>query len=368
MSTPLKVCICGGGSLGHVIAGTAAHAGDDVRILTRRPDEWHTTLVIDDCRGSVFHGTPSLVTSDAAEALREADIALLCLPGFAIEEELQKMRPHLEPRTCVGSVVSSTGFFFAARRILGPEARLFGLQRAPFIARTAEYGRSAHLLGYKPMLHVATLGVPHPETLCGQLGALFRTPVTLLGHYLEASLTNSNPILHTARLYGLWADTDVTVPVNHIPGFYSDWDDRSSELLCACDDEFQRILAAIPARLTPIPRLLDYYESATPEALTRKIRSIAAFQGIAAPMKTVPGGYLPDFENRYFTEDFPYGLLIVKSVAEAVNCPTPTIDRVLEWGSRMMGREYLRDGRLCRADLAQSAYVTPELFAQLLQA
>lgn len=361
----MKICICGGGSLGHVIAGRLAHEGRHVTVLTRRAEQWCDTLRIDDCRGNTFCGRPACITSRAEEAVAGADIVLLCLPGFAIESELQAIAPHLSEGACVGCVVCSTGFFFAARRILGPGAHLFGLQRAPYIARVSTYGHSARLLGYKKELQAAFMNVADSETLCRTLSNLFGTPVRRLGHFLEASLTNSNPLLHPTRLYGLFGNWQPGTPYRNIPGFYSDWDDESSALLIACDEEFQRILTALPVRLTPIPRLLDYYESTDPPSLTRKIRSISAFQGIQAPMKTVEGGYVPDFTNRYFTEDFPFGLLIIRSAAELTGTPTPHIDRVLEWGQRMMKKEYLREGKLCGKDLAGTGFVAPDLFRQL---
>jgi hypothetical protein len=49
-------------------------------------------------------------------------------------------------------------------------------------------------------------------------------------------------------------------------------------------------------------------------------------------MQCVEGGWIPDFASRYFTEDFPYGLRFIKELAEQHNIPTPTIDRVYNWG------------------------------------
>lgn len=364
----MKICICGGGSLGHVIAGRLAHEGREVTILTQHPERWCGTLQVDDCRGNLFCGKPACITRRAEEAVPQADIVLLCLPGFAIEEELRLIAPHLSATACVGSVVCSTGFFFAARRVLGAGARLFGLQRAPYIARVGTYGQSAHLLGYKKELQAAFVHVENSEALRQTLAELFGTPVRRLGHFLEASLTNSNPLLHPARLYGLFGQWKPGTVYNEIPGFYSDWDDASSALLTACDEEFQAMLAALPVHLTPIPRLLDYYESPTPAALTRKIRSISAFQEIKAPMKAVEGGYVPDFTNRYFTEDFPFGLLIIRSIAELTGTPAPHIDCVLEWGQGMTNKEYLREGKLCGKDLAGTGFVAPDLFRELTQA
>lgn len=363
----MKICICGGGSLGHVIAGRLAHEGRKVAVLTQHPERWCGPLHVDDCRGNTFCGTPAVITRRAEEAVPQADIVLLCLPGFAIEEELRLIAPHLSATACVGSVVCSTGFFFAARRILGADAHLFGLQRAPYIARISTYGQSARLLGYKKELQAAFINVADCETLCHTLTELFGTPVRRLGHFLEASLTNSNPLLHPARLYSLFGQWQPGTIYREIPGFYSSWDDESSVLLTACDDEFQSMLAALPVRLTPIPRLLDYYESTDPSSLTRKIRSIPAFQAIPAPMKATEGGYVPDFGNRYFTEDFPFGLLLIRSIAELTGTPTPHIDRILEWGQRMTNKEYLCGGRLCGKDLTGTGFVAPDLFRQLTQ-
>ena len=362
----MKICICGGGSLGHIIAGKAAHQGHDVAILTRKPEEWSNTLIIDDCRGNIFRGNVSCVSANPQTIIPGCDIVMLCLPGFAIENVLNTIRPHLSENTYVGSVVCSTGFFFMAHKVLGANAHLFGFQRSPYIARTDMYGRSAHLLGYKNMLHVASKGIDQKEELCQTLSSLLDTPTQHLDHWLEASLTNSNPLLHPARLYGLFHNWSKSTPFLEIPGFYDAWDSLSSETLIACDEEFQNVLNHIPVQLTPIPRLLDYYESTSAETLTQKLRSIPAFIGIKAPMKQTEEGFEPDFENRYFTEDFPYGMVIVKSVAEAVGCSTPTIDRVLAWGSKMMNKEYIHEGKLTGKDLAQSGYISPALFHEML--
>jgi hypothetical protein len=40
---------------------------------------------------------------------------------------------------------------------------------------------------------------------------------------------------------------------------------------------------------------------------------------------------VPDFENRYFTEDIPLGLCVYKGIADIVGVPTPVMDTVLAW-------------------------------------
>lgn len=99
----MRICICGGGSLGHVIAGKIADKGEQVSILTRQPDKWNKELQVDDCAGNLFRGKLACVTHKAELVIPDADIILLCLPGFALQSVLELIAPYLSERTYVGS-------------------------------------------------------------------------------------------------------------------------------------------------------------------------------------------------------------------------------------------------------------------------
>ena len=58
-------------------------------------------------------------------------------------------------------------------------------------------------------------------------------------------MTPSNPILYTARLKTLFGDWHVGIVYKSVPLFYEKWDDASSELLLACDEEVQDICKAL---------------------------------------------------------------------------------------------------------------------------
>lgn len=47
-------------------------------------------------------------------------------------------------------------------------------------------------------------------------------------------------------------------------------------------------------------------------------------------------GYVPDFDSRYFTEDFPFGLKIIHDLSHEKELFCPNIDKVYEWGMRML--------------------------------
>lgn len=336
MRNDMRICICGGGNLGHVVAGFLAAREDCVvSLLTRRPALWQQQLTISTPDGRQLVGRLERISSEPAEVIADADLVLLCLPGYSIQEVLLQICPFLKPRTPVGSVVCSTGFFFEAMERLSPDTPLFGFQRVPFIARTTTYGHSAALLGYKPQLSIAIEHASEKEPLRATIERLFRTPVQLLSSYYEASLTNSNPLLHPARLYTLWKDWHEGVVYDSQPMFYEMWTEEASELLIALDCEFFHLLRVLPVREGSIPTILDYYESTDAASLTRKLRSIEAFKGILAPMKAVAGGFVPDFQSRYFTEDFPFGMRIIQQLARQHQVAIPMIDKVLMWGMKV---------------------------------
>ena len=168
----MKICICGGGNLGHVCAGFLANRGNLVSLLTTKPERWNSELEIVAPDG-VLTGKLTLISSYPEEVIPQAEMVLVCLPGFAIQDELEIIKPHLSNEAIVGTVVSSTGFFFEALKILSPDIPLFGFQRVPFISRIIEYGKKAELKGYKESLHVAIENTSEKESFREKLEKLF---------------------------------------------------------------------------------------------------------------------------------------------------------------------------------------------------
>ena len=327
----MKICICGGGNLGHVCAGFLANRGHQVSILTTKPERWNDELEIVAPDG-IFTGKLYRISSKPEEVIPQAEMVLVCLPGFAIHEELINIKPYLSEDCKVGTVVSSTGFFFEAFKVIPSDIPLFGFQRVPFISRIIEYGKKAELKGYKETLHVAIENTLEKEPIRKELEKLFEKSVSLADNFYEVSLSNSNPLLHPARLYTMWKDWHPGIVYPRNPQFYAEWTVEASALLIQMDDEFQHLLKELGLKSGCIPTILDYYESTDEITLTQKLHDIKAFQGILSPMKEIEGGLIPDFTSRYFTEDFPYGMRFIVETAQHYNVTIPTIEIVYQWG------------------------------------
>lgn len=336
----MKICICGGGNLGHVTAGFFAAQDDlQVSLLTTKPERWSRYLEVVDVHGKTYKGKIERISSEPKDIIPDVDIVLVCLPGFAIHDVLCSIAPYLDIKTWVGTVVSSTGFFFEAMKVLPQNQPLFGFQRVPFISRVINYGHVAELKGYKESLSVAVEQIDKKEEVRLLLEKLFMTPTKLLDSYYEVSLSNSNPLLHTARLYTMWKDWEPGMSYDKNPEFYCDWTIEAAELLIAMDEEFQVLSGKIGLKEGAIPSVLQYYESKDAESLTNKLHSIPAFKGILSPMVVNQfGKYEPDFSSRYFTEDFPYGMRFIIETGEKYGVNLSNIEKVYNWGLEVIDR------------------------------
>ena len=329
----MTVCICGGGSLAHVIAGYLGSKGCvNVNILTRRPGAWQNCIEVFTPENRTLCARLNIVSDNARDVVADADIVLLCLPGYAIKDELLKIKPYVKRGAFVGTVFSSTGFFFEAFDVFDESVALWGFQRVPFIARTQEYGRTASLLGYKCGHNIAVENCDDKEGFRVLIEELFDRPTRLLNNHYEASFTNSNPILHPARLYSLFSQWNENVYYDHQFLFYEEWNNLASDYLIALDKELFAVLEKLPVTKGFLTPILDYYESSDAVSLTRKISSIKGFKGIKTPMIEYQSGWQPDLSSRYFREDFFYGLRYIYDTAHKIGVSVPTVDEIYAWG------------------------------------
>ena len=59
---------------------------------------------------------------------------------------------------------------------------------------------------------------------------------------------------------------------------------------------------------------------------------------------------VPLIKHKFFETDLPFGLCTFKDMALSLNVNTPSLDAILEWNQRMIGKEYMVDGKLTGKD------------------
>lgn len=74
---------------------------------------------------------------------------------------------------------------------------------------------------------------------------------------------------------------------------------------------------------------------------------------------------MPAVNSRLFNEDIPFGLCVLKDMAEKLKIATPSIDFMIEWHQNIMGKEFLKNGKLNPDLLPETSCATAYGFTTL---
>lgn len=339
----MNISIIGGGNIGTLMAAEFANRGHKVLMYTSKTDKWNKEIRVFNAQDEhLFTGKLSIITDSMQEALRWSDIVFVTVPAHVFLDIAKKMYPYVERKYKIGVIPGSGGAEFAFRDIIKKGCVLFGVQRVHSIARLKEYGSAVYELGKKDNLLVASIPACEGEKICELVSRIFDMPCSALDNYMAVTLTPSNPILHTSRLYCMFKDCTLEDVCTENPMFYEEWDDESSRTLIACDSELQLLCDKIPLDLREVISLKRHYESENVKEMTEKLHSIKAFKGIKSPMIQIENGWRIDSKSRYFISDFPYGLKIIRDLARIYEVETPEIDKVYGWFEKLFIKENIK--------------------------
>ena len=356
----MRVCIVGGGHIGTTLMCYIKHTHPEyvVNLYTRQPERFANHIKCNDIEGGISYiCTPDLISNDPSIAASDADIVFIALPHFAVEKAFQDIAKYVSGDAYVGVLPGGGGCEFFFKKHFNRQETLFGFQRVPFTAKLVEYGKETNLKSWKKYSVVGTLQRSRINQACEIIEAcgLKTKPAS---NFLEVALTPTNPILHTSRTYELFGKYTPNHKFDERYKFYVGWSDNTSRTLFSMDQELHNLLDAMSGIDTSAIRpLSEHYESPTIEALTKKINSIPTFQTVYAPMKEVDGQYVADHSSRMFTEDFPWGLAVIRSYFEYFNIPSPMMDEVLSWYANYFNLEWFVDGKFCGKDLAHTGVI-----------
>ena len=193
------------------------------------------------------------------------------MPATLMKSNASKIEPVAMPGMKICIAPGTGGGECAFRGCIEKGATVFGVQRVPSVARLVEYGKTVRAVGYRGEMFVAALPKSETEECCKIVEGLLDIKTSPLPNYLNITLTPSNPILHTTRLRNLYGDYHEGVVYDYVPLFYEDWDNETSELLLACDDEVQELCKALGCfDLSYVKSLRVHYKSSTAGAMAKK--------------------------------------------------------------------------------------------------
>jgi hypothetical protein len=362
-------------------------------MFTSASDHFTGHVSVVDKNGNTIHeGDICKAVSDPREAFPEADMIMITMPPTMMIPLSEIIYDNTDAHTMIGFVPGNGGFELAFSNCIERGNVLFGIDRVPAIARITKRGQTVCCSGYKDELYVGAIPSEYTETCAALIESIYDIPCVRLPGFMALTLTPSNPILHTARLKVIFGDYKPGVTYEKLPLFYEEWDDESSALLLACDDEIQEICRKLPDfGLEYVVSEREFYHADTPEEMTAAISTEESLMGLTTPsvpadsaavknrglwglrsgrqqqkkriqahmdrisrwknskeacssgdqQKCSDAGpaescadrheLIPDLHSRYFTADFPYGLSVIKQIGDIAGAETPHLDGLLDW-------------------------------------
>ncbi|NLL56401.1 MAG: NAD(P)-binding domain-containing protein [Clostridiales bacterium] len=351
----MKICVIGGGNLGTLIsAELSLSKKHEISLLATKAHLFSNEIIIDDWNDNTNKTAyVNHITADKQTALKDAELILITVPANVLPKLADQIYPFVQENAIIGMIPGSGGTEFILSKFKEKKCVIFGMQRVHSVVRIKEYGKVVMNKSRKQSIDIAVLPKEKTKKTATLISELFNMPCNTLPNYLNITFTPSNQILHTTRIYNLFYDYFEGKTYPRQSYFYKEWNDKSSKMLIACDEESLNICKELHEfDLSKVKSLLEHYEVTNAKEMTQKLSSIPSFKSITTPMiKVSDGEYIPDKNNRYFTNDFQYGLCIVKGFAKILKVNTPNIDKVLKWYEKFANVEYFIGDEFIGKDL-----------------
>jgi opine dehydrogenase len=358
----MHLAILGAGAGGAAAAVELTQAGHSVRLWNRTPETLQPFI---DAGGIGYEGVlgeghlrPQAITPLLAEAIGDAQVALVCMPTLAhraIAGALAGAGAHrlpvvLNPGHTGGALEFATAYAAASGGPVPPVAELSTLT---YVCRKYAPARVT-VTGRARRLRVAAL--PGGAAAAAAAQALFAAAEPARD-VLETGLANVNMVLHApgAILGAAWIEStrgDYTFYVQGMtPGV--------ARVMHALDAERLAVAQAFGHRLPDVVGEMQRIgtlaadleggaqaEGSSSQDMTAAGRLAAAIASGAANRRI----RAPDtLGHRYFREDLGFGLVPFIELAAIAGVTVPTAAALLTIGGTLTGSDLCREGRTARA-------------------
>jgi len=301
-------------------------------------------------------------------------------PVNGTKEVFDNLRPYLDTKkTAIGTIFAQGLIHLLAQRTFGPQVRFFALRNIPWLCRVVKVGAESEIVGAKSSIGVMTLNLDE-SWVKAELEPLFVVQKTgkwepvidLLPDFCPIVFNPANQIIHPARYWAMFRNWNGTpLPPDQEPPewLYRDMDEVAGQVLAVLDEELQALKKAYYAatgakgctHVVPLAeRLLDQYgdQISDKSTMAKMVGTNKAYSMARTPVVRTKQGVMPNANHRVVTDDIGWGLCALVSIAEkleaaGIQTPTTMMRMLIEWHQKLMGKEYLYNGRLRGRDCSE---------------
>ena len=339
----MKIAVLGGGNGSFAAAGDFALQGHDVRLWRR--DETQvaahraagTCIIVKDVNGR--HDVQlALVTSDMAEAIRDAELILCPAPAFAQHDIATQLAPHLRdgqvvflPPATFGSMI-----FAAAAHDAGNRAAVSFAETGTLPWLTRKHGPFEVAITIRAKrLPVGVFPLKTAGHALDVIGRAFPGAIEPCGDALSGALMNAGPIIHPPLI------VMNAGPIEH----FERWDIHKE----GTQGAIRRVTDALDAERIAVREGLGYGGPHFPLAHHYAAEGEQWMYGRGSHDRLTDSGDWRErivlTEHRYMREDLRLGLSLLVSVAELAGVATPLAKSFLSIGGAICGEDFMKEGR-----------------------
>ncbi len=339
----MRIAVLGGGNGSFAAAGDFALGGHEVRLWRRDAAQVAahraagSRIVLKDAAGR-HEVRLALVTSDIAEAIRDAELILCPAPAFAQHDIATQIAPHLRdgqvvflPPATFGSMI-----FAIAARAAGNRAKVSFAETGTLPWLTRKHGPfEAAITIRAKRLPVGVFPLDAADHALDVIGRAFPGVIEPCGDALSAALMNAGPIIHPPLI------VMNAGPIEH----FERWDIHKE----GTQGSIRRVTDALDAERIAIRMALGYRGPHFPLAHHYATEGEQWMYGRGSHDRLTDSGDWRErivfAEHRYMQEDLRLGLSLLVSVAELAGVATPLAKSFLAIGGAICGEDFMQQGR-----------------------
>jgi len=333
----MKLAILGAGHGGVAMSADLTLAGHEVNLFQvpefaesfQKIKETHEIEIV----GAAREGKAKLrkATTDIAEAMDDVKYVIIVVPAFAQERMVELCLPHLRPGQIIFLVPGGFGSFILYKKLLErgyKDIVVAETSTLPYGTRLASEN--------KVIVHIKTINLPMgvlPSIKTAEVVRVFRElypETTPCRNILDAALNNTNPIIHVAPTILN------TGRIEYADDFYLYQEGMTRsvrKVMVAADRErvaVRRAFGLSEPHYELDPDTTDVFLGQFgPHALE-------AGQKMRGPLA---------MNERFITEDVPYGMVFYASMGKLVGVDTPVCDSLICLSSIINSTDYAKEGR-----------------------
>jgi len=343
MADIMIITVLGGGNGSFAAAGDFALQGHEVRLWRRDADAVAqqraegSRIVVKDSRGR-HDAKLALVTTDIAEAVRDAKLILCPAPAFAQADIARALAPHLTDGQVVYLPPATFGSFIFAKAMhdAGNRAEVSFAETGTLPWLTRKHGPFEVAITIRAKrLPTGVFPLKNAFHAITVIGKAFPDVIEPCGDALSGALMNAGPIIHPPLI------VMNAGPIEH----FERWDIHKEGTQAA----IRRVTDALDAERVAVREALGYGGPHFPLAHHYAKEGEQWMYGRGSHDRLTDSGdwreRLVLTEHRYMREDLRVGLSFLVSVAQLAGVATPLAKAFLAIGGAICGEDFSRDGR-----------------------